>query len=524
MNTSIPAIDNMFARNLVTASVPSKPPSAKNTNQFATASPDSPTPTTVPETATTDKTLPNTQSKPIDKPPQEFSRTVREEITAEEPHNANADKASAKQNPTLTVAPQPDIVQSWLTEHSLTVEHSKDRIATKIAPKAGHELAQLLVSLKADKFHPGAGQTTKPAENRAPLTTGQGRAVLKDLLPDVSRALLATDTAPGKNKNAGKIQIPDKELVGTKGTLDRQSGKKLMLEALVNGSNKTTTAGQKPAIADKPAVFGGPKTPLPTLPNDGLPTAQSKPSVAGRNVPASPEKFAIAAGKIVSNKTDTGQTPSELSDGKPRQHALNPLSDGSIFQKLNSAQVQVSTNQTKYQTKSQNPGSSGSTNSSDSNTQAVSQILSPASSYNIQPPIAERFFDVSAPAAGTAGNTSLSDTSAGISAQIQTSILQSPLRLGEGQITIRLNPPDLGKVFIKFQEQQDHITGLLEVSKMQTRVQIQQALPQIIRNLSDSGIQIKRLEVVLVETDQQGQHSFKDQSLHDGFSEQQPGT
>ncbi|HEW79116.1 MAG TPA: flagellar hook-length control protein FliK, partial [Phycisphaerales bacterium] len=127
-------------------------------------------------------------------------------------------------------------------------------------------------------------------------------------------------------------------------------------------------------------------------------------------------------------------------------------------------------------------------------------------------------------AAGTAGDTSLSDTSAGISAQIQTSILQSSLRLGEGQITIRLNPPELGKVFIKFQEQQGQITGLLEVSKIQTRAQIQQALPQIIRNLADSGIQIKRLEVVLVETNQQEQHSFRDQSLNNGFSERQAGT
>ena len=519
MNTSILAVDNMFARGLATAPVLSKPMAAPDTGQFAAVSSDSYPPLNTGETATADNTFTNTKSKAVNKPPQEFSRAVRKKIMTKEHHNAEADKESKKQNPTPTVAPQPDIIQNWLTEHSLTIERSKDGVATKIVPKAGYELARLLVSLKADKLPRGAGQTTKPAESRPPAAIARRRAVLKDLLPDLYRALLATDTTSGKNKNAGKIQIPDKELVGTKGTVNRQSGKKLMLEALVNGSNKTAAAGQKPAIADKSAGSGGPKTPLPILSNDGLPTDQSKPSGAGQNVPLSPEKFAIAAGKIVSNKTDTGQTPPGLSDGKPQQQAGNPLSDRSIFQKLNSAQVQVSTNQTK----NQNPSGSVSTNSSNSNTEAVSQILSPDPS-NAQPPIAERFFDVSAPAAGTAGDTSLSDTSAGISAQIQTSILQSSLRLGEGQITIRLNPPELGKVFIKFQEQQDQITGLLEVSKIQTRAQIQQALPQIIRNLADSGIQIKRLEVVLVETNQQEQHSFRDQSLNDGFSEQQAGT
>ncbi|HEW79723.1 MAG TPA: flagellar hook-length control protein FliK, partial [Phycisphaerales bacterium] len=478
MNTSILAVDNMFARGLATAPVLSKPTAAPDTGQFAAVSSDSYPPLNTGETAMADNTFTNTKSKAVNKPPQEFSRAVRKKIMTKEHHNAEADKESKKPNPTPTVAPQPDIIQNWLTEHSLT----KDGVATKIVPKAGYELARLLVSLKADKFPHRAGQTTKPAESKPPAAIAQRRAVLKDLLPDLYRALLATDTTSGKNKNAGKIQIPDKELVGTKGTVNRQSGKKLMLEALVNGSNKTATAGQKPAIADKSA---GPKTPLPILSS----TDQSKPSGTGQNVQLSPEKFAIAAGKIVSNKTDTGQTPPGLSDGKPQQQADNPLSDSSIFQKLNSAQVQVSTNQTK----NQNPSGSVSTNSSNSNTEAVSQILSPDPSYNAQPPIAERFFDVSAPAAGTAGDTSLSDTSAGISAQIQTSILQSSLRLGEGQITIRLNPPELGKVFIKFQEQQGQITGLLEVSKIQTRAQIQQALPQIIRNLADSGIQIKRL-------------------------------
>ena len=105
----------------------------------------------------------------------------------------------------------------------------------------------------------------------------------------------------------------------------------------------------------------------------------------------------------------------------------------------------------------------------------------------------------------------------GLGEQIRESI-HSLASQGDQQITIRLNPPELGRVSIKFQEQAGEITGLLEVSKLQTRIEIQQALPQILRDLADSGVQIKRLEVML--EDQSQQRSYKDQSPQDDWSSQ----
>ena len=75
---------------------------------------------------------------------------------------------------------------------------------------------------------------------------------------------------------------------------------------------------------------------------------------------------------------------------------------------------------------------------------------------------------------------------------------------------------------MRFQQDSEQISGLLEVSKLATKYEIQQALPQIIRNLSDSGIQVKRLEVIL--TNQSDQQFYKDQSLHDGLSQHHPFT
>ena len=89
------------------------------------------------------------------------------------------------------------------------------------------------------------------------------------------------------------------------------------------------------------------------------------------------------------------------------------------------------------------------------------------------------------------------------------------------QITVQLNPPELGKVVVKFQEQDSHITGLLEVSKTQTRIELEQAIPQIVRDLQDSGIQIKRLDVVLSQEEQPEQESLREQTLQNGWAQQQ---
>jgi len=87
-----------------------------------------------------------------------------------------------------------------------------------------------------------------------------------------------------------------------------------------------------------------------------------------------------------------------------------------------------------------------------------------------------------------------SNVSGSISQQIAVSI-EGSLRQGDTHLTIYLNPPELGKVLVRFQQQQDQITVLFEVSKPETRREIELTLPQIMRSLQDSGVQIRRLEV-----------------------------
>ena len=215
------------------------------------------------------------------------------------------------------------------------------------------------------------------------------------------------------------------------------------------------------------------------------------------------------------NKADTprrnhpGTTGlSELTDGSGKEQADNP-SARLLLQNLNPAHVQVSTGQTKD---NRSPTSGKGSNSN------FEQILS----NNAQTPIAEQT-PPSAQTAKAANNTSPRNAFTSVSEQLQES-MHTSLRQGDQQLTIRLNPPELGRVFIKFQGKGDQITGLLEVDRAQTRYEIEQALPQLIRNLAECGVQIKRLEVVL--TNQQEHHALKDTSLaaeQDAWSEQQAG-
>jgi flagellar hook-length control protein FliK len=219
---------------------------------------------------------------------------------------------------------------------------------------------------------------------------------------------------------------------------------------------------------------------------------------------ANPEETALAARKPIDNKAAANQKtriPSESPDSNGKK-SVNNLLDDSAPRRLNVAEIQIS---------SQHPKDLA--NSASGVNPNLQQILS---HNNTQPLLAQRS-PASAQTGNTANNVSTGDLSAGIREQILQSIHGS-LSGSDRQISIRLNPPELGKVFIKFQEHDAQITGLLEVGRTQTRYQIEQALPQIIRDLQDSGVQIKRLEVVL--TEQTGQHAHQDQSLPDAWSQQ----
>jgi hypothetical protein len=74
---------------------------------------------------------------------------------------------------------------------------------------------------------------------------------------------------------------------------------------------------------------------------------------------------------------------------------------------------------------------------------------------------------------------------------------------------------------IRFEQQEGSLIGLLEVDNRATAADIEQSLPQIIQNLQDSGVQVKRLNVMLNDQYQQPSRDSAFSDMYQGRSGQQ---
>jgi flagellar hook-length control protein FliK len=451
----------------------------KSGNQFTPASAGD-TDNNSSETITTDNNLSNAQKRPISNKMLEFCQAFCEGM------GAVAGQISS---------------QDADTEKSPVVE--KEMI---FEPKVGYP-----------------GCVTFLAENGPVLTIDyKNQAAGNSVLPPVFAMPLISNCSVEEGKNSNGAQILDKNQILT------DSGKTAADDEM---SAPAPVFQQEDAGADKSVVSGNQKTLINT---SLLASQESIPSTALETG----DEFCLDKSILLDQKaTDNKAAPTqqavltspELSESlldKGKDCIANNVLDDSLLKKLNSEQIiSISKALVGAESAVARKGSGNSSTTSgnfrDNSSMPFNQIFSVNSA---QYSVAEQSSSA-ASASKLANAASQSDVSASVSKQIQESI-HSSLRQDEQQITIRLNPPELGRVSIQFREQDGQLVGLLEVSKAQTRAEIQQALPQIIQNLADSGVQVKRLEVLL--TNQQEQQDFKDPSLAagaDGSSGQgQPGT
>ena len=213
-----------------------------------------------------------------------------------------------------------------------------------------------------------------------------------------------------------------------------------------------------------------------SLLKEGASDAKSGPKTSGATLPK-PD-----------GRADSGPNTQMFSDspnGSGREGGLGEktVPGESLLQRLNATLVQTAASQTKTRDNKASDGSlvQGSEQITARNSPRIALVEQPSGASQD---------------ARAAGNASSANVSASVSEQIQES-LRASLARPDQHITIRLNPPELGTVLIKFREQDSQITGILEVSKAQTRAEIQQALPEIVRSLQELGVNIRRLEVVL---------------------------
>ena len=247
------------------------------------------------------------------------------------------------------------------------------------------------------------------------------------------------------------------------------STKGLLVDGLTNDDSPATTDGPAPIQAEPSQT---PSTPSETDSGKRAPTSES---ISELQTPEDKES------------TQTGEDPANTSD----------------FKSLDASEVQTSASQPETQRYA-----------TDNN--SFQEHIEKIHIQNDPPvPVPQQSLtSVENPkAADVSTQSSLSEISTDVGKQILESIQHSsPQQGGQQLITVRLNPPELGKVLIKFQEQNSELTGSLEVNRAETRVEIEQALPQIIRDLANAGIQIRRLDVMLSEENRSGYEGLEDES------------
>ncbi len=129
------------------------------------------------------------------------------------------------------------------------------------------------------------------------------------------------------------------------------------------------------------------------------------------------------------------------------------------------------------------------------------------------------------PAGGGLGSAASRASAPSVSEQIRDS-LHASLDHGERQIVIRLRPPELGSVLVRFQEQNEQLHGVLEVSRGDTRHEVEQALPQVLRSLQEAGIQIRKFDVTVSDQSEKepgGRQLYQDAWPQQQGSDRQPG-
>jgi flagellar hook-length control protein FliK len=511
MSISLSAITNLLPGNVPTAPTPAFTSADTDTGQFTVKPIDEFVAASAKKAETSDNIL---NSDPKSTPPTNESiqnttsdyhqKMASDELNKSQQNTESTAQASRREGQGPS-AEQPAVVQLWHAQYSQNIETGKNGVATRMQPRAGLDLAQMLAELRL------AGATTRN-NGSAKIPPGLAVASAKTGKPEL------TDTASNLPKNplwetsqaSNAAAQPQNKTSASITNAQKSDSDKNSNGREAAAAQKAAVAAERKAPTEKPPISTYPKENFFTVKNGQVPVNGQSPS--HKEAQINPKESGATEKPATQNTAASQNIRTDKLQNAGKEQTGNTAGD-SLFKNLNAEQVKVSIgDKEKTNSTSSRRSDTGSQNAEPANLQNALN----RTGLEQQPPAA-------AAAKTNAGNTT-GNAATGVKEQVQESVYSS-LQQGKNEITVRLNPPDLGKVFIKFQQEAGELTGLLEVSKQQTRIEIQQALPEIIRNLQEAGVNVKRLEVELA--DQQANQAdrqalFQDSSPdHHDFAEQQ---
>ena len=146
------------------------------------------------------------------------------------------------------------------------------------------------------------------------------------------------------------------------------------------------------------------------------------------------------------------------------------------------------------------------------------EVVSPGGLMEPDSPAAPQQIAAQTLAPGNAEEAKLADATPSIREQMLDS-MQVSLARGDRQLVVRLHPPELGNVVVRFQGGDDQIDATFVVSRAETRYEVEQALPEVVNGLRDSGVHLTRFEVVV--GDESERDLAKEQTQQEAWSERQ---
>jgi len=499
MDASLLAVGRTSAESVGGGPASSKCTAQKNTMPFSIESVDNPRLTaTVSEKATDNIITDNTQTDFNT----QASRSINNKLgkkTALQEANGNVDKEKAKtKDPTVRTFPNGNPPRNAPAQKSSTADTALGNV---IAIGIDNS-CQRTKTAKA---------LTNPAQLTNKVSISEGLIVADKSLATNEEAVstkgfISQDSSTGRFPAHATLRGSASGLysrfggVGSLRNTNAYTASTQLLtsmDALAVAENLTKSKQNLHGQASNPSVTtgsAGRKTPILDF---SFPTVQGKTPSNEQKTSTDTGKTTFVDGKqteVTGNGASDGKTIAELLDGSKKESSDKQAGNFSSqngqahFQKLNVSELQIGSGQTQAR------ASSTSHNSSTTN---FVPMFSPNNSQNIiaeQPSLPNQVINTANPQ----GQTIQNGVFGNIGDQIIDSIRAS-LQQADNNITVRLNPPELGNVLVKLQEQESEITGLLQVSKAEIKYEIEQELPQIIRALTDNGVQIKRLDVQLAD-------------------------
>lgn len=273
-----------FAGNVGTKPTSLKPAASPHTKQPTTIPAGSVSPTNTGKTVTTDKSQLAAHKKPTSETLKNSGYTVGKRIMTKTSLNTQANKKGRKRDQNSgTLSKMIHPAKSLMAQGMLTRPVVLDKAASAKAPnrfqrQVETQTPRKSVRLIADSSSPQTpsliaqpakpiatspdqivSATSKPENKLIQPTIDQSQIKSEIILPGIPDNSPKSNAQSEKDKDTGKMQVPDQAFVAKEKLVNQENGEEL-LHGVPPSDSKTITASKKLVVTDKPSVSESPKT------------------------------------------------------------------------------------------------------------------------------------------------------------------------------------------------------------------------------------------------------------------------